>query len=293
MTDKPQPPRRRPRPAALERRDAARSAKPTTPTRKPTTPAERTSEAPATKPAIAGWRQRLYRIPIIGTIAYVIWPPRRSPSLIRRGVSTVLAVVAILGIGMAAYPWQGQNYPGFYRVPVEKLIEWSNFLSDMQTNRLQDELAKEFANLKALGLKEGDPLTRIEIPKLGVDTIVVQGTSPSALRAGAGHYPSTPLPGAAGNVAIAGHRTTYGRPFNQVDALQPKDTIILTTPIGRYTYAVSKAPFITHPFDWTIIAKSKEPILTLTTCHPKGSARQRLIVRAKLIKKEPVAQRAA
>ena len=89
---------------------------------------------------------------------------------------------------MAAYPWAGESYPGFYRVPVEKLIEWSNFLSDLQTNRLQDQLAKEFASFSGT-VKEGDPLTRFEIPKLGVDTIVVQGTSPSALQGG-----SRPLP---------------------------------------------------------------------------------------------------
>lgn len=254
-------------------------------------PATQTT-GPKAKP-IPAWRQRLYRIPVLGTIAYVISPPRTSHSAIRRAISATLAVVALLGVGMAAYPWAGEKYPFFYRVPVEKLIEWSNFLSDLQTNRLQDELAQQFANQKGLGLKEGDPLTRIEIPKLGVDTIVVQGTSPSALRAGAGHYPSTPPPGANGNVAIAGHRTTYGRPFNRIDALKVGDKVILTTPIGRYTYAVSKPPFITHPFDWTIVAKSKDPLLTLTTCHPKGSARQRLVVRAKLVKKEPVARRAA
>ena len=238
--------------------------------------------------AIPEWRLRMYRIPVLGTIAYVIWPPRSSHSVARRVVSSGLAIVAILGIGMAAYPWAGEKYPFFYKVPVEKLIEWSNFLSDMQTNRIQDQLAEEFAGLEGLGLKEGDPLTRFEIPKFGVDTIVVQGTSPSALRAGAGHYPSTPLPGQKGNVAIAGHRTTYGRPFNRVDGLEIGDEIILTTPIGRYTYEVSRKPWITNPWDWSIIASTPGPELTLTTCHPKGSARQRMIVRAKLVRSEAV-----
>ena len=236
-------------------------------------------------------RRRIYRIPVIGTIAYMVWPPRRSGGWWRRGISSVLAVVAILGVGMAAYPWAGESYPGFYRIPVERLIEWSNFLSDLQTNRLQDQLAKEFASFSGT-VKEGDPLTRFEIPKLGVDTIVVEGTSPSALKAGAGHYPSTPLPGAKGNVAIAGHRTTYGRPFNRVDQLKVGDTIILSTPDGRrFTYKVSRPPFVTSPFDWTIVAASKKPLLTLTTCHPKGSARERLVVRAELVKSEKVNSR--
>jgi LPXTG-site transpeptidase (sortase) family protein len=278
------------------KRPAARQQTPRQPTsRRSPAPAESSSdvldentldETALAKRPKRGVRHRLYRIPIIGTIFYVLWPPRRAGGMWRRGVSTVLAVVAILGIGMAAYPWAGQSYPGFYRVPVEKLIEWSNFLSDLQTNRLQDQLAKEFANFSGT-VKEGDPLTRIEIPKLGVDTIVVEGTSPSALKAGAGHYPSTPLPGAKGNVAIAGHRTTYGRPFNRVEQLKVGDKIILSTPDGKtYTYNVSRPPFITSPFDWTIVAKSNKPLLTLTTCHPKGSARQRLVVRAELEKTE-------
>jgi LPXTG-site transpeptidase (sortase) family protein len=246
--------------------------------------AEASSETPS-KP-LPAWRQRMYRTPVLGPIAYVIWPPRRSASVVRRVISSTLAIIAILGIGMAAYPWVGDKYPFFYKVPVEKLIEWSNFLSDMETNRLQDELAKEFAALDGIARKEGDPLTRFRVPKLGVDTIVVEGTSPSALRAGAGHYPKTVLPGQKGNVGIAGHRTTYGRPFNRIEQLVVGDKIILETPVARYTYEVSKPPWITHPFDWTIVAKSKDPLLTLTTCHPKGSAKQRLVVRAKLIKSE-------
>ncbi len=246
------------------------------------------AKATKTPKAVPAWRQKLYRIPVLGAIFYVIWPAKKSHSLSRRLVSGTLAIIALLGIGMAAYPWAGDKYPFFYKIPVEKLIEWSNFLSDMQTNRLQDELEDKFAGLDALSGKEGEPLTRFEIPKFGVDTIVVNGTSPSALRAGAGHYPKTALPGQNGNVGIAGHRTTFGRPFNRIDQLEPGDKIILTTPIGRYTYRVQRDPWITHPFDWTIVGKSTRPILTLTTCHPKGSARQRLVVRAWLIDSEPV-----
>jgi LPXTG-site transpeptidase (sortase) family protein len=250
------------------------------------------AEAAPPAKTIPAWRQRLYRVPVLGTIVYVIWPPRTSHSVLRRGISSTLAIVAILGIGMAAYPWAGDKYPFFYKVPVEKLIEWSNFLSDMQTNRLQDQLAKEFAGLDKMSLKEGGPLTRFEIPKFGVDTIVVQGTSPSALRAGAGHYPTTALPGQKGNIGIAGHRTTYGRPFNRIEQLVVGDKIYLTTPAARYTYEVSKPPWITSPFDWDIVGKTNEPVLTLTTCHPKGSARQRLVVRAKLVKTQPLPQKA-
>ncbi len=270
-----------------------------------------TSEAPKTKrtrsksKSVAPWRQRIYRVPVLGTIAYVVWPPRtQRTGVIRKSLSSALAVIALLGIGMAVYPWAGDKYPFFYRVPVEKLIEWSNFLSDMQTNRLQDLLEKEFLTCgKQYCRGEGDPLTRIEIPAIGVNTIVVEGTTPSALKAGAGHYRSTALPGQKGNVAIAGHRTTYGRPFNKLDGLKPGDRVVLTSPIGRFTYRVINPPggskregpaaWITNPYDWSVAGKTKGDFVTLTTCHPKGSARQRLIVRAKLIGSEPVAQRTA
>ena len=65
----------------------------------------------------------------------------------------------------------------------------------------------------------GDGLTTLRIPKIGVEVLVVEGTTPAALRAGAGHYVGTPLPGEPGNVGIAGHRTTYGRPLNRLDEL--------------------------------------------------------------------------
>ena len=152
---------------------------------------------------------------------------------------------------------------------------------------------KEFlAATDTSNAQDGDPLTRIEIPKLGVNTIVVQGTSPNALKAGAAHYPATPLPGEKGNVGIAGHRTTYGRPFNRIDALRPGDLIVLTTPAARHTYQVSRDPWITTPYDWSVVDATPDAELTLTTCHPKGSARERLIVRAKLVKSEGVGRAA-
>jgi sortase A len=112
----------------------------------------------------------------------------------------------------------------------------------------------------------------------------VEGITPSALRAGAGHYPQTPLPCESGNVAIAGHRTTYGKPFGNLDRLKPGDTIQLTTPIGGCVYQVTKAPYPVDPNDISVLDATPDRTLTLTTCHPKGSAAQRLIVKATWVK---------
>lgn len=196
----------------------------------------------------------------------------RKPSAkaMRRILTGLAMCLALGGIGLVAYP----------------------FATDLWAARIQNRLVTEFDSpqaaqqFRAGTIATGDPLTRIEIPKIDVDTMVVEGTSLAALRAGAGHYPETPLPGEQGNVAIAGHRTTYGRPFNRLDEMQPGDKIILTTPIGRHVYEVLAAPSVVLPTDWDMVVEDYPPkgaFLTLTTCHPEGSATHRIVVRAKLI----------
>ncbi|MGH9182121.1 MAG: class E sortase, partial [Acidimicrobiales bacterium] len=78
--------------------------------------------------------------------------------------------------------------------------------------------------------------------------------------------------------------TTYGKPFSNLDRLKPGDPIILETPIGRCTYEVSRAPFTVRPDDFSVVANTPTAsTLTLTTCHPKGSAKERLIIRATMV----------
>jgi sortase A len=127
-------------------------------------------------------------------------------------------------------------------------------------------------------------LTRIKIPKLNVDVVVVQGTSDSALEAGSGHYPQSPMPCADGNVAIAGHRTTYGKPFANIDRLVPGDQITLETPVGSCVYQVSRPPFAVLPTDsWVVANNPGQHTLTLTSCHPRGSASHRIIIKATML----------
>lgn len=139
-------------------------------------------------------------------------------------------------------------------------------------------LAKQFAPR----LEEGRPFGQIRIPAIDSDYTVVEGTTPDTLTKGPGHYPDTRIPGLGGTTAIAGHRTTYGRPFHNIDRLKPGDTIILETPVGTCTYSVNKDPFIVEPTDFSVVNATPNGTLTLTTCHPKNSAAQRLIVQADL-----------
>lgn len=128
---------------------------------------------------------------------------------------------------------------------------------------------------------EGEPTARILIPKIGVDKIVVEGVSLRDLKKGPGHYPDTPLPGQKGNAAIAGHRTTYGAPFHRIDELVAGDEINVETVQGKFRYVVTEQ-LIVSPTQVEVLDDKGDNRLTLTACHPKYSARQRIVVVAEL-----------
>ena len=128
----------------------------------------------------------------------------------------------------------------------------------------------------------GNPVGLLSIPAIGVNgAAIVEGTGESQLQEGPGHYPGTPLPGEAGNAAIAGHRTTYGAPFYNLDAVKVGDAINVETPQGLFQYRVVTAKVV-DPSDTTVLEPTLLPELTLTTCNPRYSATQRLIVQALL-----------
>lgn len=123
------------------------------------------------------------------------------------------------------------------------------------------------------------PGSAIRIPDIGLDQAVVAGVARADLRLGPGHYPGTALPGQPGNMVISGHRTTYTKPFHDLDRLEPGDSIFVDTPNGSYEYVVESTTIVV-PENVEPLRQTTEPVLTLTTCHPKGSARQRLVVLA-------------
>jgi sortase A len=131
---------------------------------------------------------------------------------------------------------------------------------------------------------EGGTVALIQIPKIGVHKWVVQGVGVPDLRKGPGHYPNTPLPGQLGNAAIAGHRTTYGAPFNRLDELDTGDRIEVRTLFGTYHYDVTEK-LVVKPTQLEVIAPPTDKSLaelTLTTCNPKYSAATRLVIHATL-----------
>jgi len=140
----------------------------------------------------------------------------------------------------------------------------------------------------------GQPIGQITIPRIGADFYMVEGVDLKYLKEGPGHFSGTPLPGQAGNAAVAGHRTTYKAPFNRIDELQPGDKITITTLQGTFTYEVlPQAPTtpdgppsghrIVSPSAVEILSDKGDNRLTLMACHPKYSAAQRIVVEAKLV----------
>lgn len=136
----------------------------------------------------------------------------------------------------------------------------------------------------------GELIGRIQIPAIGVDKIFLEGVGLDVLSSGPGHYEGTPLPGQEGNAAIAGHRTTYGAPFNRIDELGDGDRIIISYFNGsQFTYQYLNTVVVT-PDRVDVLEYKFDNRLTLTACNPKYSAAERIVVSARLL--EPAARAA-
>lgn len=122
----------------------------------------------------------------------------------------------------------------------------------------------------------------LRVPKVGLEAVVFEGVATETLAKGPGHMPGTALPGQPGNSVISGHRTTHGRPFHDFDLLVPGDLIEVDTGIGTHVYEVRDS-FIVAPSDVWVTEDRDGGWLTLTTCNPKYSARERLIITAELV----------
>jgi sortase A len=138
----------------------------------------------------------------------------------------------------------------------------------------------------------GEAFAQISIPAIELDVTVVEGVRRRDLKKGPGHLTGSPLPGQPGNAIISGHRTTYGAPFGSLNELVVGDRIEVETALGVHVYEVREAPDRCRNDDGLCVVKATdlwvtEPRegawLTLTTCHPRFSSRQRLIVFAELV----------
>jgi sortase A len=140
---------------------------------------------------------------------------------------------------------------------------------------------KEKHKVGIVAAKPGEILGRIEIPRVHLSAMILEGADSNTLRFGAGHIQGTALPGAKGNVAIAAHRDTFFRPLREV---RPNDTILLTTVAGVYRYRVEGTEIV-NPTDVQVLKRTRGSQLTLVTCYPfyyVGAAPKRFIVHTRL-----------
>ena len=213
------------------------------------------------------------------------------------GLGKVLIAAGLLVLGFVGYQLWGtglETSRGQSQLTEQLAVDVGDPAVDEGTVDL-DQLSEQLAEVDSQTAPptapppEGEPVGIITIPKIGVSNVIVEGVSKADLKKGPGHYPGTPLPGQKGNSGIAGHRTTYGAPFNRIDELVPGDEIKVATPQGEFTYEVIPAPgqttqawYAVAPSEVGVLADVGDSRITLTACHPKYSARQRIIVHAVL-----------
>lgn len=138
--------------------------------------------------------------------------------------------------------------------------------------------------------KNGSPVGRIEIPRIGASFVVVKGTDTSDLESGPGIYSETVFPGMAGTTAIAGHRTTYLAPFRHVDQLRRGNTIALRMPYAHFTYRVIGKRVVAPTDVNAAVGNVGYSRLVLSACTPLFSAAKRLLIYARLVRTVPVGE---
>lgn len=195
----------------------------------------------------------------------------------RRLINTVLELLLTVGVVVLLFV--------VYQAYVTDLS------ADRQQDRVADDLRTEWERPDAQPREFGEAFAFLYIPALSESWAVLEGADEETLRSGPGHYPSSAMPGEVGNFSVAGHRVGTGAPFHDLDELDAGDLVVVETVDTWFSYRVTAAPEIVPPTDVSVIRPVPgEPLdevpvdayLTLTTCHPEFSAKERLIVHALL-----------
>ena len=221
-----------------------------------------------------------------------------------RPISSVLLVVGalLLADAVTTLVWQEPLSAGYARLEQGRLDDRLAKLEGTEPTAVDRRVLSRLGSLdrrlayasRVLNRRtdEGQPLGRIRMPSIGVSSVIVAGTDTSSLRRGPGHYPATPLPGARGTVAIAGHRTTYGAPFRRLDKLSPGDRVEVSMPYGRFVYRVERRRIVPPSATW-VTDRVGYDRLVLSACHPLYSAAKRIVVFARLVDTRPRSDRLA
>lgn len=177
---------------------------------------------------------------------------------------------ALLLLGLVLLIYVSVQYGHMYFEQRHLAQEWQRQQQEHQNHPQQATAVEE------------DGLTRISVPKIDLDSVVVEGTSEKALLLGPGHMTDTPVPGEAGNVVITGHRDTF---FRHIHELQKGDTVVVQRDGKTFRYEVTGKKIV-DPNDVSVLQPTKDSRMTLITCYPTfyiGPAPKRLVVFSKLI----------
>ena len=208
---------------------------------------------------VVGWALIWSGVFILGYLGWLLW----GTDLVNSGIQT--AASEQLGSDLAAAD------------PSSESVNSEDFLGG------PSDLPETVEYFPEQAVGEGEPFAFLTIPTLGLDGVVVyEGVGVEDLKKGPGHMPSTPLPGQPGNAVISGHRTTYGRPFFDFDLLEVGDLVEVESAAGTHLYAVREIDVVA-PTDVWVIDPRPGGWLTMTTCHPKFSARERLVIWAEMV----------
>ncbi|PKW26904.1 class E sortase [Phycicoccus duodecadis] len=184
---------------------------------------------------------------------------------------------------------------------------WTDVVADRKQAQVVQALVQDFGSGRAAEvggdafpeLGQRKAFAVIRVPRFGADYArpVIEGTDRPVLALGVSHYDGSAAPGAVGNFAVAGHRTTYGRPFHDIDRLRAGDRVIVETAPTVYVYEI-RSHEIVRPWQTEVIAPVPDQpgeapttaMITMTSCHPKFSAQFRYITHGVLVKSIPRAQ---
>ena len=184
-------------------------------------------------------------------------------------------------------------------------VAYQVWVTDLVSDRAQDQVAEELREDWTTGTPDAEPdfgqaFAFVHIPRFGADwtRAVVEGTNPDELEDGPGHYAGSAMPGEQGNFAMAGHRVGRGSPFLALDVLRPGDPVVVETVDSWHVYRVTTTTVV-DPSESSVVAptpggaadgEATGAFLTMTTCHPKFSTRERLVVHGELADSVPKAE---
>lgn len=210
-----------------------------------------------------------------------------------RGLGELLLTVGVVLLLFVAYQLYGT---GVYTDQAQGELR-SELEESWQRERATGTAPTAAAAAAPAAAVSGGAVALLRIDRLWDEPkVIVEGVDPESLKKGPGHQPGTAMPGAPGNFVLAGHRTTYGAPFNRLDELGPGDAVVVQTQDRELTY-VLRSTEVVDPSDVAVTlpvprqpaVEPTQAMITLITCEPEYSARQRLVLTGKLATDLPLA----